>query len=146
MYSVFSSLSNSIAYLGPGDAVVQLAEALINIESVSGREQRVAKALEGWLKNRGWVVTLQPVAAVPGGDEVRMEWMGGRGRCTTLTCSLRPSQGDRWNLYARRPDCPQSGPRLLLNSHIDTVPPFYSATVDKSQGIIRGRGACDTKG
>lgn len=33
-----------------------------------------------------------------------------------------------------------------MNSHIDTVPPFYSATVDRQNGIIRGRGACDTKG
>jgi putative cell wall-binding protein len=33
----------------------------------------------------------------------------------------------------------------LLNTHIDTVPPFYPAIVDRKEGVIRGRGACDTK-
>lgn len=58
------------SHTGPGEAVVQLAEALINIESVSGREQRMGKALQGWLVKRGWKVTLQPVPPVPGIEEV----------------------------------------------------------------------------
>jgi len=62
-------------------------------------------------------------------------------------------QGDRWNVYAFRPEeetagAPSrhgKGPRILLNTHIDTVPPFYPASVDRKEGVIRGRGACDTK-
>lgn len=46
------------------DALVELAVGLINIESVSGREQRMAKALQAWLQARGWAVQLQPVKAV----------------------------------------------------------------------------------
>jgi len=34
-------------------------------------------------------------------------------------------------------------PRLLFNSHIDTVPPYFPATWDTEW--IYGRGACDTK-
>lgn len=55
-----------------GEAVIQLAEALINIESLSGREHAMAHALKGWLSKRGWEVTLQPVAAAAGHEkEVR---------------------------------------------------------------------------
>ena len=114
----------------PGGAVVQLAQALIDIESVSGREQRMAKALEGWLTKRGWKVVLQAVPAAAGHE----------------------AEGERWNVYASRPEGPGAGtrrqgkgPRVLLNTHIDTVPPFYPASVDRKEGVIRGRGACDTK-
>jgi len=37
-------------------------------------------------------------------------------------------------------------PRLIFNTHIDTVPPFFPATLDLDNGVLRGRGACDTKG
>lgn len=46
----------------------------------------------------------------------------------------------RDNVYAKRPGVE---PRLIFNSHIDTVPPFFPASIEN--GIIRGRGACDTK-
>jgi len=35
-------------------------------------------------------------------------------------------------------------PRVVLNSHIDTVPPWFAAREDEQH--IYGRGACDTKG
>jgi acetylornithine deacetylase len=28
---------------------------------------------------------------------------------------------------------------------LDTVPPYFPATVDREKGMIHGRGACDTK-
>ena len=46
----------------------------------------------------------------------------------------------RDNIYAFRPG---RQPKLIFNSHIDTVPPFFPATRDDTW--IRGRGACDTK-
>ncbi len=46
----------------------------------------------------------------------------------------------RDNVYATRPG---HSPRLIFNSHIDTVPPFFPA--DLKDGVITGRGACDTK-
>ncbi|HYK05074.1 MAG TPA: M20/M25/M40 family metallo-hydrolase [Thermoanaerobaculia bacterium] len=35
-------------------------------------------------------------------------------------------------------------PRVVLNSHIDTVPPWFESSEDEE--FIYGRGACDTKG
>lgn len=35
-------------------------------------------------------------------------------------------------------------PRVILNSHIDTVPPWFAAREDEQ--FLYGRGACDTKG
>src|SRR5437762_1620459 len=35
-------------------------------------------------------------------------------------------------------------PRVVLSTHLDTVPPFFSAS--ENEEFIFGRGACDTKG
>jgi acetylornithine deacetylase len=35
-------------------------------------------------------------------------------------------------------------PRVVLNSHLDTVPPWFASSEDETH--IYGRGACDTKG
>ena len=35
-------------------------------------------------------------------------------------------------------------PRVVINSHIDTVPPWFQSSEDDQ--FIYGRGACDTKG
>lgn len=46
----------------------------------------------------------------------------------------------RFNLLARA----GGRPRVVLNSHIDTVPPWFASREDDE--FIYGRGACDTKG
>jgi acetylornithine deacetylase len=46
----------------------------------------------------------------------------------------------RFNLYASA----GGHPRVVLNSHLDTVPPWFAASEDDDH--IYGRGACDTKG
>ena len=46
----------------------------------------------------------------------------------------------RFNLYAST----GATPRVILNSHIDTVPPWFISSEDDEH--IYGRGACDTKG
>jgi acetylornithine deacetylase len=46
----------------------------------------------------------------------------------------------RFNLLARA----GGRPRVVLNSHIDTVPPWFGASEDEE--FLYGRGACDTKG
>jgi acetylornithine deacetylase len=46
----------------------------------------------------------------------------------------------RFNLLARA----GGHPRVVLNSHIDTVPPWFESSEDEE--FIYGRGACDTKG
>lgn len=50
-----------------------------------------------------------------------------------------PFDEERFSLLASR-----GHPRIVLCSHIDTVPPFIASSVDGDQ--IRGRGACDAKG
>jgi len=46
----------------------------------------------------------------------------------------------RFNLLARA----GGHPRVVLNSHIDTVPPWFGSSEDAE--YLYGRGACDTKG
>jgi acetylornithine deacetylase len=46
----------------------------------------------------------------------------------------------RFNLLARA----GGTPRVILNSHIDTVPPWFASSEDDE--FVYGRGACDTKG
>ena len=46
----------------------------------------------------------------------------------------------RFNLLART----ASTPRVVINSHIDTVPPWFTSSEDDE--YVYGRGACDTKG
>ena len=46
----------------------------------------------------------------------------------------------RFNLLALAGGCP----RVVMNSHIDTVPPWFASREDDQ--FIYGRGACDTKG
>jgi acetylornithine deacetylase len=54
-------------------------------------------------------------------------------------------QEERYNVFAHRPELASGQPRLIFNTHLDTVPPYYPAEVDLQAGVIRGRGACDTK-
>ena len=46
----------------------------------------------------------------------------------------------RFNLLARA----GGKPRVVLNSHMDTVPPWFASSEDDE--FLYGRGACDTKG
>ena len=47
---------------------------------------------------------------------------------------------ERFNLFAGA----GGHPRVVLNSHIDTVPPWFASREDEE--FVYGRGACDTKG
>lgn len=82
------------------DEAVKLAMKLIDVESLSGHEQPMASVLKDWLEERGWTVELQEVEPQKG----------------TVNGEIRH------NLYARRAGCTaREGPRMLFNSHIDTV-------------------------
>jgi len=50
-----------------------------------------------------------------------------------------PVEADRDNVFVRFGE-----PRVVLSTHMDTVPPFIPSHEDEDQ--IWGRGACDTKG
>lgn len=55
-------------------------------------------------------------------------------------CRRQRVTDERFNLYAAA----GGRPRVVLNSHIDTVPPWFSSGEDED--FLYGRGACDTKG
>jgi len=57
-----------------------------------------------------------------------------------FTITLQEISSARNNILALT----DSPPKVLLCTHIDTVPPFFPATEDDE--FIYGRGACDTKG
>lgn len=107
--------------------LVQLAVELINVQSLSGYEQPMADWMTAWLIEKNWIVERQ---------RVDPQAIGGKD--------------SRYNIYARRRECTRpDGPLLLLNSHIDTVPPYIPSHVevaDDGDIIVWGRGACDTKG
>mmetsp|Transcript_11429 Transcript_11429/g.14927 ORF Transcript_11429/g.14927 Transcript_11429/m.14927 type:complete len:527 (+) Transcript_11429:17-1597(+) len=115
--------------------VTSLTLEMMKIESISGNEGNVAKFLKTYLEDRGWKVTCQPVYDSDSDVERRhpefSSFSSGNPRC---------------NIYARWPggDNKAVGPKVLLNSHIDTVPPYIPPTI--KDGVIYGRGSCDAKG
>lgn len=65
--------------------------------------------------------------------ETHLEAMG-------FTCTRQEVGPERWNLIALT----EVEPRLVYSTHVDTVPPFLIPRHE--EGVIYGRGACDTKG
>lgn len=57
-----------------------------------------------------------------------------------FSCRYQTIEGDRANLFASA----GGTPRVILCSHMDTVPPFFPSR--EESGLLYGRGACDTKG
>lgn len=55
-------------------------------------------------------------------------------------CRRHDVSEGRFNVYAAA----GGRPRVVLNSHIDTVPPWFGSREDDEH--VYGRGACDTKG
>jgi aspartate aminotransferase len=94
--------------------VVALLEQLMAIPSVSEEEADIGIFLERYLKDRGYSVELIPIA--PGST--------------------------RRNVYAYMGDDRRA--RIMLTSHMDTVPPHIPFRLEGD--IIYGRGACDDKG
>ncbi len=62
-------------------------------------------------------------------------WLVERG----YTVTLQPVESDRHNVWATLGE-----PRLVMCTHLDTVPPFIASSEDEEH--IRGRGSCDAKG
>ncbi len=56
------------------------------------------------------------------------------------SCRKHAVSETRFNVFASA----GGHPRVVLNSHIDTVPPWFGSREDETH--VYGRGACDTKG
>jgi acetylornithine deacetylase len=106
---------------------VALARQLIDIDSTTGTEGRVAAVLAGYLRGRGYSVLEQPLPD--------LAWVG----------SSHPSRADpprsegRCNVIAAVGE-----PEVVFSTHVDCVPPFLPSRLE--DGVLYGRGACDAKG
>ncbi|KAF2186437.1 Zn-dependent exopeptidase [Zopfia rhizophila CBS 207.26] len=100
------------------DFLVQLHKNLLDIESITGNEYAVSNWLANFLREQDWTVELQEIAP------------------------KRP------NVIAYPPGVQKGKARVLLTTHIDTVPPFvpYRVTKNATTTTIWGRGANDAKG
>lgn len=99
--------------------VLELTRELIRIPSVTNDEGRVCAFVKDRLEQAGWHVAAQEVP--PEGPTPE-----------------RP----RLNLLAT-PE-PDVTPKVVLTTHLDTVPPFIDLTEDEVH--MYGRGTCDAKG
>lgn len=97
--------------------LVSFIGSMVDIPSVTGQEILYSEALSKYLQSNEWVVTKQLVA---------------EDRYNILATRLPFKQGDK-------------GPRLILNSHTDVVPPHIPFTYDEKEGLLKGRGTCDAK-
>ena len=97
--------------------VFELTRALVDIESITENEERVGNAL---------FAHLSELAARHSGHVERIP----------VEANLFPN---RFNVLAWWGD-----PVVTLSTHMDTVPPFFSAHEDAD--YIYGRGSCDAKG
>ena len=102
-------------------SLLSLHKDLINIESISGNEHHVGEFLAHYLKKHHFHVTIQKVPAL----------------------KSNPKKASRFNVLAYRGDSPKS--RVLVTSHIDTVPPYIPYEL-RPGNVIWGRGSNDAKG
>nr|POE48411.1 putative carboxypeptidase [Quercus suber] len=114
-----TTLSSSVSKKHPHLAldVVEFHKNLTQIESITGNEAEVGNWLANSLKSQGYNVEKQYVQKHP----------------------------DRFNVYAWRGEH-RHAPKVLMSSHIDTVPPFYPYKHDRESHVISGRGTVDAKG
>lgn len=94
--------------------VVQLLRSLVDIDSTSEKELEIGIFLEKYLLGLGY--TVERIAIAPGSS--------------------------RHNVYAYLGQ--ERKARVLLSSHMDTVPPHIPFSIEGD--VIRGRGACDDLG
>lgn len=94
---------------------VSLTRQLVDIESIAENEAAVGHFLSDYLAKLGFQVEKMPVP--------------------------RANGGERFNVYAGNSE---GNPDIVLSTHMDTVPPFFTSREDDTH--IYGRGSCDAKG
>jgi acetylornithine deacetylase len=113
-----------------------LAES-VRRPSISGREDDVAAFYRDWCVDQGWNVDVQPLSTSS---------LGG-----ALTDEPRPAE--RTNLVVRTGHGSGGRDTLVINGHVDVVPPGEDAqwthppfSGRRRGGRVHGRGSVDTKG
>lgn len=85
--------------------------------------------------------TLIDIPSISGNEGAMVDFLQPYLQARGWQVSRQWVSAERPNLFAHRG---RPNPRLLLNSHLDTVPPFFPARTEGEW--LYGRGACDTKG
>jgi acetylornithine deacetylase len=80
------------------------------------------------------------IPSISGSEEKMADYLAGFLEGQSWKVKRQPVEGNRCNLLATL----GAPPKVLLCTHMDTVPPFIAASEDETH--IYGRGACDTKG
>ena len=108
--------------------LLSLHRDLVEIESISLNEQSIGNYLVKYLSQHNFTVEkqyLKPLNSKQAPEK------------------YHSSEASRFNILAYRGSSPKS--RILVSSHIDTVPPFWPYEVRKHSEIW-GRGTVDAKG
>jgi acetylornithine deacetylase len=98
--------------------VVELLMGLCSIDSTTGQERAVTDAMETLLRRRGYQTS-----------SIFVDEAAGRRNLLATSTPLGPG-------FVR--------PRVLLTTHLDTVPPYLPPRLVGDR--ITGRGSCDAKG
>lgn len=98
-----------------GVKIEEFLYSMVQVPSTTGSEQMFGLSLAEYFEEKNWVVHKQ----------------------------FLPNT-QRFNLYVHHPNISLNGPKVLLNSHLDTVPPHISASFEGD--CLKGRGSCDAKG
>jgi len=105
--------------LDAGEDLIKLARAFIDIDSTTGNEALMCKAMNQWLQARGYTIS-QTFLTNPDAIEDHVQ----------RRCNIKAYKGPKV-------------PRIFFNTHLDVVPPHFPSRVDDTN--LYGRGACDTK-
>jgi len=90
---------------------------------------------------RAWTRELISIDSVTGREGELASWLARELPARGWTVQDLPVVGTRRNLLA---SFDSEQPRLMFNTHLDTVPQAYGPDEDSER--LYGRGACDTKG
>jgi len=85
---------------------------------------------------------LMEIDSTSGREGAVIDWMHGFLAGRDWNARRIPVSPGRDDVLATIGDAEQ--PRVILSTHLDTVPPFIPPSVDGD--LLRGRGACDAKG
>ncbi|MCJ1399693.1 hypothetical protein MMC11_002895 [Xylographa trunciseda] len=111
------------------EKLVELHHHLVRIESITGNENAVGRYLANYLSGHNFTVEKQSLDASTTGEQI--------------SSSLDLTKSERFNILAYSGSSRKS--RVLVSSHIDTVPPFWPYEI-RNGNEIWGRGTVDAKG
>uniref|UniRef100_A0AC35GSX6 Peptidase M20 dimerisation domain-containing protein n=1 Tax=Panagrolaimus sp. PS1159 TaxID=55785 RepID=A0AC35GSX6_9BILA len=107
---------NNNSLIESKDDIEEFLMNLMSIDSTTGKEWILGNLLKDFLEDEGFNITIQPLSF----------------------------DNNRFNILATWAPFIPPGPKILFNTHLDTVPPYIPPT--KNEENIFGRGANDAKG